>query len=307
MAQLEKVEETPKRARRIPLIDIQELQISWRIFRSSYITLIGAVISIAFIIIALVVFLTRNAILPYNPYAISPSIILQPPSWHHLLGTDDLGRDVLTRILAATPIDAEVAFSVVGSAVILGLLIGGIAGFFGGIVEEVIMRITDIFLAFPGLVLALAIVASLGPSIPNSILALAPVWWPSYTRLARGETLTLKSQQFVEASTAAGQKSRFIILKHIIPNILPTLLVYATLDLGNVILVFSVLSFIGLGAQPPTPEWGLLSAQGEQYLRSAPWYPIAPAVTILIVAIGFSLFGDGLRDALDPKVRGLFS
>jgi peptide/nickel transport system permease protein len=300
------VEEPKKRSRKLP-IDTQELIISWRIFRSSYITLIGGIIAVVFIIIALAVWLSNNAILPFNPYTISPSTILQPPSIHHLLGTDDLGRDLLTRILAAFPIDAEVAFSVVGSAMILGLLIGGLAGFVGGVVEEVIMRITDIFLAFPGLVLALAIVASLGPSILNTILALAPVWWPSYTRLARGETLTLKSQQFVEASTAAGQKGRFILLKHIIPNILPTILVYATLDIGNVILVFSVLSFIGLGAQPPTPEWGLLSAQGEQYLRSAPWYPIAPALTILIVAIGFSLFGDGLRDALDPKVRGLFS
>jgi peptide/nickel transport system permease protein len=305
----EKKNEEPstKRTRRVPFLDTQELRISWRIFRSSYITLIGAIISIVFIILALAVWLSSNKILPFDPYAISPSTILQAPSLHHLLGTDDLGRDILTRILAAAPIDAEVAFSVVGSAVILGLLIGGLAGFLGGYVEEVIMRVTDIFLAFPGLVLALAIVASLGPSITNTILALAPVWWPSYTRLARGETLSIKSQQFVEASTAAGQKNRHIILRHIIPNILPTLLVYATLDIGNVILVFSVLSFIGLGAQPPIPEWGLLSAQGEQYLRSAPWYPIAPALTILIVAIGFSLFGDGLRDALDPKVRGLFS
>ncbi len=300
-------EDVPKRLRKIPFLDTQELLISWRIFRSSYITLIGGFISISFIVVALAVWLSKDGILPYNPYAISPSTILEAPSLHHLLGTDDLGRDLLTRILAAAPIDAEVAFTIVGSAVILGLLTGGLAGFVGGRIEEIVMRVTDIFLAFPGLVLALAIVAALGPGITNTILALAPVWWPSYTRLARGETLSLKSQQFVEASTAAGQKNRFIILKHIIPNILPTLLVYATLDLGNVILVFSVLSFIGLGAQPPTPEWGLLSAQGEQYLRSAPWYPIAPALTILIVAIGFSLFGDGLRDALDPKVRGLYS
>ncbi len=298
--------EGPKSSRRLPL-DTAELRIYWRIFRSSYVTLIGGVIAVAFIVIALVVWLSNNAILPFNPYAISPTTLLQPPSLHHLLGTDDLGRDLLTRILAAFPIDAEVSFSVVGSALILGLFIGGLAGFVGGLLEEVIMRVTDIFLAFPGLVLALAIVASLGPSVPHTILALAPIWWPSYTRLARGETLTIKSQQFMEASTAAGQKNRFIIFRHVIPNILPTLLVYATLDIGNVILVFSVLSFIGLGAQPPVPEWGLLSAEGEQYLRSAPWFPIAPALTILIVAIGFSLFGDGLRDALDPKVRGLFS
>ena len=298
--------EEPKSSRRLPL-DTSELRIYWRIFRSSYVTLIGGVIAVAFIVIALAVWLSNNAILPFNPYAISPTTLLQPPSLHHLLGTDDLGRDLLTRILAAFPIDAEVSFSVVGSALILGLFIGGLAGFVGGLLEEVIMRVTDIFLAFPGLVLALAIVASLGPSVPHTILASRSHLVAQYTRLARGETLTIKSQQFMEASTAAGQKNRFIIFRHVIPNILPTLLVYATLDIGNVILVFSVLSFIGLGAQPPVPEWGLLSAEGEQYLRSAPWFPIAPALTILIVAIGFSLFGDGLRDALDPKVRGLFS
>jgi peptide/nickel transport system permease protein len=289
------------------LIDPQEVAITWRIFRSSYVTLMGTVIATGFLVIALSVWITNNAILPYDIYRIMPTTTLQPPSFIHFLGTDDLGRDIFSRILAAAPIDAEVALSVVGSAVVFGLILGSLAGYVGGTIEEVIMRVTDVFLAFPGLVLALAIASALGPSIFNSILALSPVWWPSYTRLARGEALTVKSRQFVEASRASGQTVRHIIFKHIIPNILPVLLVYATLDIGNVILVFSVLSFIGLGAQPPTPEWGLLTSQGEQYLVSAPWYPIAPAVAILIVAIGFSLLGDGLRDVLDPRVRGLFS
>jgi len=267
----------------------------------------GTVIAVAFLILAISVWITNNAILPYNVYLITPTSSLQPPSFTHFLGTDDLGRDLFSRILAAAPIDAEVALSVVGSAVVFGLVLGSLAGYVGGLVEEVIMRVTDVFLAFPGLVLALAIASALGPSIFNSILALTPVWWPSYTRLARGEALTVKSRQFVEASRASGQTTRHIIFKHIIPNILPVLLVYATLDIGNVILVFSVLSFIGLGAQPPAPEWGLLTSQGQQYLVSAPWYPIAPAVAILIVAMGFSLLGDGLRDVLDPRVRGLFS
>jgi len=288
-------------------IDPQEVAITWRIFRSSYVTLLGAVIAVGFMILAITVWISNNAILPYNIYTITPTIALQRPSLTHLLGTDDLGRDVFSRIVAAAPIDAEVALSVVGSAVFFGLVLGSLAGYVGGVVEEIIMRVTDVFLAFPGLVLALAIASALGPSIFNSILALAPVWWPSYTRLARGEALTVKSRQFVEASRASGQTVRHIIFKHIIPNILPVLLVYATLDIGNVILVFSVLSFIGLGAQPPLPEWGLLTSQGEQYLASAPWYPIAPAIAILIVAIGFSLLGDGLRDVLDPRVRGLFS
>ena len=288
-------------------IDPEEIAITWRIFRSSYVTLLGGIIAVGFVMLAVSVWITNDAVLPYNIYTITPTVALRPPSFIHLLGTDDLGRDVFSRILAAAPIDAEVALSVVGSAVVFGLILGSLAGYVGGVVEEVIMRVTDVFLAFPGLVLALAIASSLGPSIFNSILALAPVWWPSYTRLARGEALTVKSRQFVEASRASGQTVRHIIFKHIIPNILPVLLVYATLDIGNVILVFSVLSFIGLGAQPPLPEWGLLTSQGQQYLVSAPWYPIAPAVAILIVAIGFSLLGDGLRDVLDPRVRGLFS
>ena len=291
--------------RQLP-IDKNEVNITLRIIRSSPMTLVGAVISVGFVVTAFLVWVTNNAVLPYNPYQFS-SQLLAPPSFKHLLGTDALGRDILSRVLAAAPIDAEVAFSVVGLAVVLGLLVGGVAGYKGGRFEEVVMRITDIFLAFPGLVLALAIVAALGPSILHSIYALAPVWWPTYTRLARGEALSVKSQQFVEASRAVGQRDRSIVLHHIIPNILPVLLVYATLDVGNVILVFSVLSFIGLGAQVPTPEWGLLTVQGEQYLQSAPWNPIAPAVAILIVATGFSLLGDGLRDALDPKIRGAFS
>ena len=269
--------------------------------------MLGAVIAAGFLILAFSVWITNNAILPYDIYLITPATALRSPTFIHVLGTDDLGRDLFSRILAAAPIDAEVALSVVGSAVVFGLILGSVAGYVGGTLEEIIMRVTDVFLAFPGLVLALAIASALGPSIFNSILALAPVWWPSYTRLARGEALSVKSRQFVEASRASGQTVRHIVFSHIIPNILPVLLVYATLDIGNVILVFSVLSFIGLGAQPPSPEWGLLTSQGEQYLVSAPWYPIAPAVAILIVAIGFSLLGDGLRDALDPKVRGLFS
>lgn len=283
----------------------EELRVTLRIMRSNPMTVFGLVISVGFILASAVIALSADRVLPYNPYSLTPAL-LHPPSFTHPLGTDDLGRDVLSRVLAAAPVDAFVAFSVVALAVVLGMFTGVIAGFAGGYVEEVIMRITDIFLAFPGLVLALAISAALGPGIIHSVYALAPVWWPTYTRLSRGETLSLKSQQFVEAAKAVGQKNRYIILRHVIPNILPTLLVYATIDLGNVIIVFSVLSFVGLGAQPPTPEWGLMVVQGEQYLNSAWWIPLAPAVAILIVAIGFSLLGDGIRDALDPRIRGTF-
>lgn len=289
---------------RLPF-DRGEMAVTLRIIRSTPMTLIGAIIAVGFVALAVLDVATNNAILPYNPYQLTTHL-LNAPSLAHPLGTDDLGRDVLSRILAAAPVDAAVSFSVVGAAVALGLLTGGLAGYMGGIVEEIIMRVTDIFLSFPGIILALAITAAIGPSIIHSIYALIPVWWPTYTRLARGETLTVKSQQYIDASRAVGQRSSFIIFRHIIPNIIPILLVYATLDIGNVILTYSVLSFIGLGAQVPTPEWGLLTVQGEQYLRTYPWIPIAPAIAILLVAVGFSLLGDGLRDALDPKVRGIF-
>jgi peptide/nickel transport system permease protein len=288
-------------------IDLNEARITLRILSTSKITLVSLAIAVIFLSLAFFVFVTGDRFLPYPPDAINTRIILQPPSLLHILGTDSLGRDMLSRILAAAPIDAEVPVAVLAVAISLGLVLGTMAGYLGGTVEEIIMRTTDIFLAFPGIVLALAIVATLGPSINNSILALAPVWWPVYTRLARGQTLTIKSQQFIEASRTIGQRSSYIVIRHIIPNILPVMLVYATLDFGNVILTFSVLSFLGVGAQPPLSEWGLMTVQNEQYLTVAPWAPIIPALAIFIVAISFSLLGDGLRDAFDPKVRGTFS
>jgi peptide/nickel transport system permease protein len=288
-------------------IDLHELRITLRILGQSYITVLSLFIVIAFFAIALFVYLTGAHYLPYPPDFINTREILEPPSFAHPLGTDSLGRDILSRVLAGTPIDARVPIAVLAIALSLGMATGTIAGYVGGVVEEVIMRVTDIFLAFPGIVLALVIVAALGPSVNNSIIALAPVWWPVYTRLARGQTLSIKSLPFIEASKAIGQRSRATLLRHIVPNILPVMLVYATLDFGNVILTFSVLSFLGVGAQPPLSEWGLMTYQSEQYLSTASWAPLAPALAIFLVAISFSLFGDGLRDAFDPKIRGLFS
>jgi len=277
-----------------------------KILGTSATGLVGLIITAAFVATAIFSLLTSNALLPYDPFGLNIPVALQPPSWTHWFGTDSLGRDILSRIIAAAPIDAEVAFVVVSIAVLLGVPLGSVAAFKGGIVEEIVMRVTDIFLAFPGLVLAIAIAIALGAGVTNSILALAPVWWPSYVRLARGETLALKSQDFVEASKASGQKGRFIILHHILPTILPIILAYATLDIGSVLVTFSVLSFIGVGAQPPTPEWGLMAVQDELYFIKAPWVVIVPSIFILLVAVGFSLLGDRLRDAFDPRTRSLF-
>ena len=291
---------------RFPL-DTNELQITFRILRSSTVAFAGLVISLLFTVSAIIIGFAGQAVLPYDPLEISPSCILCPPSPAHLMGTDALGRDILSRVLAAMPIDAGVAFAVVASAIVLGIITGTMAGYLGGVVEEVVMRVTDIFLAFPAIILALAIAAALSPSTWNSFFALAPVWWPWYTRLVRGQTLSIKSQEYVQASRASGQKARYIVLHHIVPNLMPVVLAYATLDLGSVILAFSVLSFLGLGAQPPTPEWGLMTVQSEQYLLRASWAPLAPGLAILIVAIGFSLLGDGLQRAFDPATRGLYS
>lgn len=278
-----------------------------RILSTSITGVMGATIALVFVALALSVWLSRNALLPYNPFAIDMTKAFQPPSWSHFFGTDSLGRDVFSRVLAATSIDALVAFVVVSVSLALGLLMGTIAAYEGGLIEEVLMRVTDIFLAFPGLVLALAIALDLGPNILNSMIALTPVWWPYYTRLARGETLNAKSQDFVEASKACGQRTRFILLHHIIPSILPVMLVYATMDIGNVLIIFSVLSFIGVGAQPPAAEWGLMVVQDSQYLFQAPWIVLFPSIAIFTVAMGFSMLGDKLRDSLDPAIRGLFT
>ena len=293
------------RRRRLLPFDPKETAITLRILRSSAVTTAGLVIVVGFVVLAVVLWLTNDSVLPYSPYAITPALLL-PPSLAHPFGTDNLGRDVFVRVLAGAPYDAEVPLAVLAIAVTLGLLSGTVAGYVGGKIEELIMRITDVFLAFPGLVLALAIADSLGAGVNTSILALAPVWWPTYTRLARGETLSIKSQQYMEASRASGQRTRYIIFHHVVPNIIPVLLVYATIDFGNIILTFSVLSFLGVGAQVPLPEWGLSTVQQEQYLTSAPWAPIMPGLAILAVALGFALLGDGLRDALDPKTRSLF-
>jgi peptide/nickel transport system permease protein len=198
-----------------------------------------------------------------------------------------------------------VALATIVSAVVFGGLLGAVAGYMGGKVEELIMRVTDVFLAFPGLILAMAIAAALGPSTTHAIYSLMAVWWAWYTRLTRAETLHLKEEQYIEASRACGGTGYWTLIRHITPNLVAPVVAFATLDAGNTILTFSVLSWLGLGAQPPTPEWGSMVNAGQSYLQTAPWFALAPALVILAVVIGFSLFGDGLRDALDPRFRSL--
>ncbi len=228
---------------------------------------------------------------------------LLPPSASHPFGTDHLGRDVLSRVIYGTRTSMIMGFSVVLLAVLIGLPLGLIAGYFGGKVDLVIMRITDIFLAFPPLLLALLIASTIGRGMINAILALAISWWPWYTRLVRGMAISVKERPYVEAAKSMGIGSIKIILRHILPNSVSPLIVQATMDIGSAILEAAALSFLGLGVQPPTPDWGLMISEGKDYFLNYPWYPVFPGLAILITVIAFNMLGDALRESLDPRLR----
>ncbi|RLE55875.1 MAG: D,D-dipeptide ABC transporter permease [Thermoprotei archaeon] len=263
----------------------------------------GLVLSMSFIILGIV----GPYIAPYNPIEIDfekmHELRLQPPSWEHPFGTDEFGRDLFSRVLCGARISLMVAIVVLSIAIPLGIVLGLIAGYFGGVVDEVIMRVTDVFLSFPGLILAIAFSAAFGASIWSAMAAIALVWWPPYVRVVRGQVLQIKESLFVEAAKALGLNPLKIMFRHILPNALTPVIVLATLDFGSVILVAAALSFIGLGAQPPTPEWGRLVADGRAYFPEKWWYVFFPGLAIFLTALGWNLLGDALRDVLDPRYR----
>ncbi len=229
---------------------------------------------------------------------------LKPPSPAHLFGTDKLGREIVSRLLYGARISLFVGFSVVIAASLIGSFLGLIAGYLGGWADEILMRVTDIFFAFPSLILAMAIAGALGPSLQNALIAITTVTWPIYARLIRGQVLALKEREFIIAAHTVGVPAWLILLRHILPNTLAPLLVQASFDLGAAILSVARLSFIGFGAQPPTPEWGVMISDGRNYMATQWWLATFPALAILLVVTGFNLLGDGLRDLLDPRLRG---
>jgi peptide/nickel transport system permease protein len=285
------------------LLDKDELRLTGRYLLRNKLSLAGGIIAGVYLVLAALVTLTGDLLLPHDPFVQNYAQTLMPPSVTHLFGTDDLGRDIFSRVIAGTPFDAQIAFVVVLTSLALGGSIGAFAGYLGGKAEEIMMRVTDIFLSFPALVLAMAVAIAIGPGLTNAMMALLVVWWPWYARIGRGEALSIKSSQYIEAAHAAGLSSLQIVTRHVLPNILMPLLVYATLDISNVVLTGSILSFIGLGAQAPTPEWGRMVFDGQDYLSGAWWMSVIPATAIFIVVLAFSLFGDGLRDAFDPRLR----
>jgi peptide/nickel transport system permease protein len=260
--------------------------------------LVGVVIVFGFLFLSLL----GPTLAPYDPNAqdITNSKLLGP-SWDHPFGTDELGRDVLSRIMAGTRISLQVAVVVLGFAVSFGTVVGAISGFFGGFVDEMLMRFTDMFLAFPAFVLAIAIAASLGKNLTNTMIALSTVFWPWYARLVRGQVLAIKERDFVDAARSVGLSPSRLLFRHILPNAISVVIIQVTLDVGYAVLATSSLSFIGLGAQPPLPEWGTMMSTARNYFRDAWWYITFPGIALTLTVFAFNVLGDGLQDALDPR------
>ncbi len=278
------------------------LRLYARTFRRNTSAMFGLAIVVVFLVVAAI----GPWIVPFPEDAtgaVHLDIKLQPPDGTHWFGTDEVGNDVFTRVVLGTRVTLQIACIVTGVAMLIGVPLGMIAGLVGGWVQEVIMRVTDVFLSVPGLVLAIAIVGALGPGIVNAMLALSLVWWPGYVRLVQAKTLALKNEIYVQAAYSIGASKLRIVFIHILPNCTSPIIVKASMDMGMAILGAASLGFLGLGAQPPFPEWGAMISIARTYLPDWWWYSFFPGLAISLTVLGFNLLGDGLRDILDPKHR----
>jgi peptide/nickel transport system permease protein len=257
------------------------------------------VMLVAFIILAL----AAPLFAPHDPTALIPGAVMRPPSLHYLFGTDELGRDVLSRVIHGARISLQIGIFTISIALILGTLVGITAGFYGGLVDGALMAVMEVLLAFPQILLAMAIVAMLGPNLTNAMIAVGLSAVPVYARIARGTTLSVRSMDFVEAARAVGAGDGRILLRHVLPNMISPVVVLATAGVGIAILIAAGLSYLGLGAQPPTPEWGAMLSESRAYLRNAWWMATFPGLAITLVVVSLNLCGDWLRDLLDPRLR----
>lgn len=271
----------------------------WRVILRNRLAVAGAIVVGFWLLLAI----AAPLVTPYDPITSQDAYnTLAPPAAAHLLGTDENGRDLLSRLAYGGRASLGVGVIVVATGVILGLLVGGVAGFLGRAIDEVFMRLADIVLAFPIIVLAMAVSAALGPSLLNAMLAMIVVWWPTYARVVRGLVLELKEREFVTAARAVGVPEWRILLRTVLPNTIGPVIILATLDIGNAILTVAGLSFIGFGVPPPNPEWGAMISNAQNYPDQW-WLSVFPGVAIFSAIMGFNFFGDAVRDALDPRTR----
>jgi peptide/nickel transport system permease protein len=263
----------------------------------------SATLGMGIILLIVVVAVIGPGLAPYDPILPAPLDRLEGPSLQHVFGTDSLGRDIFSRVIYGSRISLMIGLISVAISLVPGTLLGLLAGYFSKWADSLIMRFMDVLLAFPAILLAIFITAILGPSLPNTMIAVGIVYIPHYARIVRSSVLSLREQLFIQAISHLGGSHRRIVLGHILPNSLPPIIVYATLGMGTAVLQAAALGFLGLGAQPPQPEWGAMLSEGRQYIQLAPHVAAFPGAAILLLVLGFNLFGDGLRDALDPSLR----
>jgi len=278
---------------------IREFRLSLHYFLKSPLAVAGLLVMAAIVVIAIL----ASYIAPYPEVYVDLENVMLPPSWNHLFGTDEMGRDIFSRVLYGSRITLQVGATVILVAYSIAIPLGTISGYKGGRVDDIIMRFTDMFLAFPSIILAMALAAALGAGIMNAMLALAFTWWPWATRIARSQALSIRNSYYVQAAKASGGSDFYIVLHHVIPNCLGLITVQASVDFGWTILVAAALGFLGLGAQPPAPDWGLMVSIGRIYFLAKPWLSLFPGIAIFVTVLGANLLGDGLRDVLDPRLR----
>lgn len=275
------------------------LEQTLQLFLRNRLATAGAIIIVILIVLALV----GPALTPHDPLALDMDARLGPPSLQHPFGTDDFGRDVLSRVLSGASVSLKVGVIAVSISMIIGTLLGAISGYYGRWVDEVIMRLMDVLFAFPAILLAIAILAALGPGISNAMIAIGIVYTPIFARITRGSVLTVRQEVYVDAAESIGCRDSRILFRHILPNVVAPIIVETTLSLAFAILAEAALSFLGLGTQPPDPSWGRMLSESRAYIQDAPWLGIFPGLAIMVTVMGFNFLGDGLRDALDPRMK----
>jgi peptide/nickel transport system permease protein len=275
----------------------------WQMMASRFKKNKRAMVGLWMVMIFVIVAIFAHWIAPYDPFLQNMKVMLESPTWNHLFGTDEFGRDILSRIIYGAQISLMIGIVGVLISVIFGVALGTISGYFGGLADTLIMRVMDIFMAFPSFLLALAIVSVLGPSMINVMISIGIFSVPTFARISRSSVITVKNKEFIEAAKAMGGTHAHIIWRHVIPNSIAPIIVLSTLRIATAILTAAGLSFLGMGAQPPTPEWGAMLSTGRDYLRMAPHVSTIPGLAIMFMVLAFNMLGDGLRDALDPKMK----